>query len=66
MQSSLLYISVFYMPFPLIRIFLNIISPKILFIKSFYKPINAIKHNTAVITENTATTLVSGHPHNSK
>ncbi len=60
MQSSLLYIPVFCMPFS--YKFFKIIC----IINIFYKPINAIKQSTAVITENTATTLVSGHPHNSK
>jgi len=35
-------------------------------VAEYYMPINAIKHNTAVIIAKIATTLVSGHPLNSK
>ena len=37
-----------------------------LFVRTSYNARSAIRHITAVITENTATTLVSDHPHSSK
>ena len=37
-----------------------------LLVRTSYNARSAIRHITAVITENTATTLVSDHPHSSK